>query len=130
MLFSLTQPDFYKFYLLRDISPLDTDYPIHDLVLHVFDMLSCQHNVLNDMTEQDSTDFVMTWILTVLDGGDDDVTTGTEKKFREYAHLQFIEGRTLILDFIKKGLTLDGKGLFYTVVAASWFLTSIFKMMF
>ena len=109
----MPQPDFYKFYLLRGISPLIADYPIHDLVIHVFDLLTCTKHILNDSTKQESIEFVMTKVLELF--GEEDATTDTQTRFREFVNKHFIEDRDFFLENLKEGLTLNGKGLLCSV---------------
>lgn len=99
------QPDLYKFYLLRDISPLDIEYPISDLVIHVFDLLSLSASI----GEHDSIDSGMKTVLQQFLAEKDCADTQTQ--FRQMFFEHFIENRSFALDALKEGITLNGKSL-------------------
>jgi hypothetical protein len=120
----LFKPNIYIQFLLCDISPLDKNYKLNDLVSHVSE--------ISDLKEEQNSgkQGVMTTFLQALDGFEPDngqdpaaiekdfdlpsdfVNDGsTEAKFRICAYKEYIRSRRSALESIKKGMQLNGKSL-------------------
>ena len=95
------QPDLYKRYLLQDISPNDMEYPLRDLVSHVFELFTYEKHILNDI-ESDMKAVLEPFCQ--YNSGE-----ATEKQFRSFVYEHFIKDRSVALTSLKKGITLDGK---------------------
>lgn len=95
--------------MLRDLSQLDIEYPLRDLVIHVFDLLEYTKHIVIESTDQESIGDFMIEVLELF--AQEDATTDTPTKFRQLVNNQFIVNKDFVLKNLKQGLTLNGKGL-------------------
>ena len=95
------QPDIYKNILLRNVSPLDPEYDLSDLINDSFDMF----NPNTKFVDQGET---MDFVLSALCENDDDATLSKEQKFRQAIHDTYIKPRSVALTAMKEGIQLYG----------------------
>jgi hypothetical protein len=80
------------------------EYPIYDLVAHVFELLqSCP----KPTTELENIESRMQTALQIFCVAED--SSDTETRFRQLAFDQFIRDRSIALTWLKNGMTLSGK---------------------
>ena len=100
----------YKNYLLRNISPLDPEYDLSDLINDFYEMVKPK-------TRSNDHDVIMEYVLTSFcmnDEGDaplDDAsgTLSKEKLFRQVMYDEYIKLRSVALNTMKEGIRLRGE---------------------
>jgi hypothetical protein len=93
-------PRIYRYYLLKDIDPMNEQYPLVDLLHHVIEM--------REHVKGQSYDKTMESYFSAVDI-DGDVSNDVYSNFRQAAQEDFIDRRSWALDAMKEGITLDGK---------------------
>jgi hypothetical protein len=123
------QPSIYKNFLLRGITPLDTEYKLSDLAAHLLEVIPSIKGSVDSST--DDIDFnknneIMRFVLAayghdVTNGNNDlddveledvlpsDFPEGIEGVFRKHMYKEYIVQRRISLKSLKKGIRLNGK---------------------
>ena len=110
------QPDIYKNYLFRDVTPLDIEYELSDLVNNYTEMMKLK-NSSADHDENIDTIFRAYAISDeqTLDKNADgllaqvtDDMPPKERMFREFINNEYFKPRRIALDAMKQGIRLQG----------------------
>lgn len=82
------------------------EYPLHDLVIHTFDLLPFfERKFLNGIADDESIASVLRTMLELI--GEE--ASDPEARFRQFVHDQFVDGRSFALKAIEVGITLNSK---------------------
>jgi hypothetical protein len=98
------KPDFYKNFLLRNLSPEMNEYPIHDLVIHAFELASPGRMESAALSSYKS---FMDWILMIQ--GEAYNEENLEQDFRNYMQAEYVASKSDALLYLKQGITLNCK---------------------
>jgi hypothetical protein len=82
------------------------EYPIHDLVIHAFELVSVKNVEPNALSSYQS---FMDWLLAIE--GEEYNEENLEQAFREYMHAQFVANRNDALTYLQQGITLNCKDI-------------------
>jgi hypothetical protein len=96
-------PGIYRYYFLKNMDPMNQQYPLADLLHHVIEM-KFSKSTLRDQSNEAIMELYATYADT-----DGDIGSDVHSNFRRAAKKDFIDNRSWALDAIKEGITLDGK---------------------
>jgi hypothetical protein len=80
------------------------EYPIHDLVIHAFELISSTNVKSETLSNYQS---VMDWILEFQSDSYDE--TNLEQAFRSFMKVTYVDDRSRALKYLHEGITLNRK---------------------